>query len=118
MVRANTDGNMCRGDAAIILRLAIDAEWVEDHSIRQWVVHGRRNGPVGVEDEVDWHTTMAVDKSRKEGTEVVPIAVPDHPQVGGVKAAPEISKQRPNKNVGIVAGKATTRVSARRSVPI
>ena len=82
MVRANTDGNMCRGDAAIILRLAIDAEWVEDHSIRQWVVHGRRNGPVGVEDEVDWHTTMAVDKSRKEGTEVVPTRVLDPPQAG------------------------------------
>ena len=71
-----------------------------------------------VEDEVDRHAIVATDKSRKEGTEVVPIAVPDHPQVGGVKAAPEISKQRPNKNVGIVAGKATTRVSARRSVPI
>ena len=71
-----------------------------------------------MEEGLDRHTLVAIDKSRKEGTEVVPIAVPDHPQVGGVKAAPEISKQRPNKNVGIVAGKATTRVSARRSVPI
>ena len=71
-----------------------------------------------VEDEVDRHAIVATDKSRKEGTEVVPIAVPDHPQVGGVKAAPEISKQRPNKNVGIVAGKAIEKASVRRGRPI
>mgnify|MGYP006982079643 CR=1 FL=1 len=117
MVRANTDGNMCRGDAAIILRLAIDAEWVEDHSIRQWVVHGRRNGPVGVEDVVGRLATMATYKSRKEGIEEVPTTVPDPPQAGGVTTEPEIGKQRPKRNAGIVARRATRRASVGRSVP-
>ena len=50
---------------------------------------------MGVEDEVGWHTTVAADKSKKEDTKEVPITVPDPPQAGGVKAALEIGKQRP-----------------------
>ena len=54
-----------------------------------------RIGPVGVGDEVDWHATVAADKSRKEGTKVVPIVVPDPPLARGVKASPETGRQRP-----------------------
>ena len=36
----------------------------------------------------------------------------------GVKEAPETNKQRPKRNVGTVARRATKRVSARRSAPI
>ena len=55
----------------------------------------RRNGPVGVEDEVGRLATVPVDKSRKEGIEEVPTTVPDPPQAGGFMVEPEIGKQRP-----------------------
>ena len=58
------------------------------------------------------HATVAADKSRKEGTQEVPTTVLDPPQVGGVKAASEISKQRQTQNVGIVARRAPRRASA------
>ena len=34
---------------------------------------------MGMEDEVDRHAIVATNKSRKEGTKVVPIAVQDPP---------------------------------------
>ena len=43
---------------------------------------------------------------------------PDPPQVGGVKAVPETAKQRPKRNVGIVARRAIERASAGRSASI
>ena len=52
---------------------------------------------------------QAADKSRTQGTEIVPTAVPNPPQAGGVKIMPEIGKERPTRNVGIVARKATRR---------
>ena len=72
---------------------------------------------MGVEDEVDRHTIVEANKSRKEGTEGVLTVVLDLPQAGGVKAAPEIGKQKLTRNVGIVARKATMRASVGRSAP-
>ena len=66
---------------------------------------------MGVEDEEGQLATVASDKSQKEGIEEVPIVVPDLPQAGGVTAKPEIGKQWPRRNVGIVARRATRRVS-------
>ena len=57
---------------------------------------------------------VAADKSRKEGREVVPIAVPDPPQAGGVKASPKTGKQRPTRNASTVARRATRRASVRK----
>ena len=65
----------------------------------------RRNGPIGVEDKVGHNAMVATNKIKKEGTEEVSTAVPDPPQVGGVKAAAEIGKQRPMRNADIVAEK-------------
>ena len=61
---------------------------------------------------------MAADKSRREGKEVVPTAVLDPPQAGGVMDESEIGKQRPKRNSGIVARRSTRRVSAGRSASI
>ena len=58
---------------------------------------------MGVEDEVDWHTMVAVDKSTKKGTEAVPTAIPNPSRAGRVKVVPQTGKQRPKWNVGIVA---------------
>ena len=60
---------------------------------------------MSVEDEVGRLATVAADKSRKEGIEEVPTTVSGPPQAGGVMAVPEIGKQRPKRNVGIVAKK-------------
>ena len=62
---------------------------------------------MGVKDEVGRHAMEAVGKSKTGGTETVPAAVPDPPQVGRVKAAPKIGNRRPTRNVGIVAKRAT-----------
>jgi hypothetical protein len=60
-----------------------------------------------VEDEANQCTMEATDK---EGTKEMPIAIPDPPESGGVKASqPRIA--------GIVARKATERASAGRSAP-
>ena len=48
---------------------------------------------MGVEDEVVRHAIVAPDKSRKEGIEEVPTTIPD-PRQAGLKATPEVSKQR------------------------
>ena len=78
----------------------------------------RRNGLVGVEDEVGRLATVEADKSRKEGIEEVPTIVLNPPQAGGVMAAPEIGKQRLMRNAGIVERGPTRRASAGRSAPI
>ena len=61
---------------------------------------------------------VAADKSNKEGTEMVLIVVPDPPQARGVKAAPEIGKQRLKRNVVTMARWAIERASAGRSTLI
>ena len=73
---------------------------------------------MGVEDELDRHALVAADKSRKEGIDVVPTAVLDPPQAGGVTVEPEIGKQRPKRNASIVARTATRKASARKSASI
>ena len=45
---------------------------------------------------------------------MVPIAIPYPSEIGGVKVAHEIDKERPTRNARIVDGKATMKVSARR----
>ena len=67
---------------------------------------------MGVEDEVGRRATLAADKSRKVGIEEVPTAVLDPPQSGGVMMEPKTGKQRPKRNTGIVARRATRRSSA------
>ena len=73
---------------------------------------------MGVVDEVGRHAMEAVDKSRNDDTENMPTAVPDPPQEGGVKAAPEVGKQKPTQNAGIVAERVTEKATAGRSAPI
>ena len=48
-----------------------------------------------VENVVDRHALVTDDKSRIKGIIDMPIAVPGHPRVGGIKVAPETSKTRP-----------------------
>ena len=57
-------------------------------------------------------------QEQKKGTKEVLTTVRDPPQAGGVKAVPEIGKQRPTRNAGIVARRATRRASGGRSAPI
>ena len=78
----------------------------------------RRNGPVGIEDEVARHTIVAASKNRKEGIEEVQTTVPDPPLAGGVNVAAKISKQSLTCNADIVARGAIRRASAGKSVPI
>ena len=73
---------------------------------------------MGVVDEAGRLAMVAAGKSKTEGTKNVPIAIPDPPQAGGVKAAPEAGKQRLTRNSSIVVKRATEKVSAGRSVPI
>ena len=61
---------------------------------------------------MDQYAPVTTDKSRKADTEVVLTIVMDPPREGGVKEAPEIGKQRPKRNVGIVARRAIERASA------
>ena len=68
--------------------------------------------------EVDRHAMVATDKSRIKGIIDMPTTVLDPPRVGGVKAVPETSKQRPQWNAGIVVGKAIDKVSVGRRMPI
>ena len=67
---------------------------------------------------MDQYAPVTTDKSRKADTEVVLTIVLDPPREGGVKEAPEIGKQRPKRNVGIVARRSTQRASIGRSAPI
>ena len=56
---------------------------------------------------------MSADKSRTGGTKIVSTKVPNPPQVGGVKAVPGAVKRR-LRTIGIVAKRATKRVSVGR----
>ena len=73
---------------------------------------------MGVVDEVDRLAMVAAGKSRTEGIKNVLTAIPDPPQVGGVKAAPEAGKQRPTRNVCTMIKRATEKESAGRSMLI
>ena len=73
---------------------------------------------MGVDDEVGRLATVAADKSRKEVIEEVPTTVLDPPQAGGITTEPEIGKQWPKRNAGIVARRATRRASAGNCAPI
>ena len=59
----------------------------------------------------------AVDRTKEEGTEVMPIAIPDPPETGGVEAT-RTDKGNPLRNDGTVARKATRRASDGSSAPI
>ena len=52
--------------------------------------------------EVGRHTREAADKSRTEGTTVVPTAVLDPPQAGGVKLEPRTGSLKSTRDDGIV----------------
>ena len=58
------------------------------------------------------------DKTKKEGTKEVLKGVLNPRQAGGVKVTPEIGKQRPTRNAGIVARRTTRRASAGRNALI
>ena len=74
-------------------------------------------GPVGVEDEASRCTMEVADEIKGGGTEVMPTATPDPPELGGVVAM-TTDKVRPSRSAGIVARKATRRASTGRSTPI
>ena len=72
---------------------------------------------MGVEDEVSRCAMEAADEIKEGGTEMMPTAIPDPPETGGVEVM-RTGKGNLPWNVGIVARKATWRASARRSAPI
>ena len=71
-----------------------------------------------VMDEAGRHAMEANNKCKTEGIIVMPATVLDPPKAGGVKAVSETGKESPQRNVGIVARKATGRPRARRSAPV
>ena len=70
-----------------------------------------------VADEASRCAMEAADGTKEEGTEVMPTAIPDPPDTGGVEATRN-NKGNPSRNAGTVARKATRRASAGRSAPI
>ena len=56
----------------------------------------------------------APNKNKLKGIIDLSTVVPDPPRARGVKAAPEISKPRPTRNLGIMAGMVTGRASVGR----
>ena len=72
-------------------------------------------GPVVVVDEASQCAMEAADGIKEEGTEMMPTAIPDPQETGGVEAT-RTGKGNPSRNAGIVARKATRRASAGRSV--
>ena len=73
---------------------------------------------MGVVEEVGRHAMEAANKSRNDGTENMPTAIPDPPGVGGVNAVPETGKTNPLRNAGTVAKRATEKASAGESASI
>ena len=65
-------------------------------------------------EEVGRHAMKVADMSKTKGTEMVPTVALDRPEARGFKVAPETDKESPQRNVGIVARKATGKVSAGR----
>ena len=78
----------------------------------------RKIGPVVVVDEAGRHAMEAADKSKTEGTIIMPTTIPDPPEVGGVKPAAKTDTGSSRQTSGTVAEKAIEIVSARRSAPI
>ena len=68
----------------------------------------------GVVDEAGLHAMEASNKSRTGGIIIMPTTVMDPPRAGEVKPATETGKERSCGTAGIVIGRATRRVSARR----
>ena len=71
-----------------------------------------------VEDVVVWQTMVVANKSRLKDIIDKLTTILDPPRPRGVKVAPEINKQRPTRNLGIVAKRVIVRASARRKRPI
>ena len=59
--------------------------------------------------EVGQHALEAADWSKTRGIIEMPTTVPDPPRVGGVKAAPEVRKERSQRTFGSVAERAIKR---------
>ena len=70
-----------------------------------------------VADEASQCAMEATDEIKEEGTEVMPVVIPDPPEIGGVKAT-RTDKGNPSRNAGIVTRKATRRANAGRSTLI
>ena len=77
----------------------------------------REIGPVDVEISASWCAVEVADEIKAGGTEMMPTAITDRPEIGGVEAM-RTGKGNPPWNVGIVARKATGIASAGRSMPI
>ena len=71
----------------------------------------RKIGFLVVADEADRHVMEAAKKSRINNIIEISGVIPNPPEAGGVMATPKASKTRPQRNVGIVARKATGRAS-------
>ena len=65
-------------------------------------------------DKVSLRAMEATDVSNEEGIVVMPTAIWDPLKAGGVEPAQKTSKGNPSRNVGVVARKATRRVSVGR----
>ena len=72
---------------------------------------------MGVEDEASRCAMEAADEIKEGGTEVMPTATPDPPEIGGVEAI-RTGKGKPSRSAGTVARKATGKASAGISAPI
>ena len=59
-------------------------------------------------DKADWRAMEAVERSRMD-------SIIEMLEAGGVRAAPEVGKRKPRRNVGIVEIKATRRASVGRN---
>ena len=68
-------------------------------------------------DEASRCAMEVADGTKEEGTEVMPTAIPNPPEVGGVEAT-KTGKENPPRNAGTVARKATRRASVGRSALI
>ena len=77
----------------------------------------REIGPVDLEDEVSQCAMDAADRIKEEGPEVMPTAIPNPSETGGVEAM-KTGKRNPPRNVGTVARKATGRASAGKNALI
>ena len=70
-----------------------------------------------MEDKAGRCAMEAADGIKEKSIEAMPIAIPNPPEKGVVEAI-RTGKGNPLRNAGIVARKATRRVSAGKSVPI
>ena len=61
---------------------------------------------MGVEDEASRYAMEAADVIREEGTEVMPTATPNPPEIGGVEAM-RTGKGKSSQSVGTMARQAT-----------